>query len=154
MSDESVAGLLEKEEKLQLEYLVLLAERRWLQATQLWSMRQNQAEDVDTSKNLAVNLRRILEAAAGKRHDQTTPSAVQAAVRAGHSTAARDVDFALTDLDQATVVDCVNDLIRTISEKQNAESKLFRVILRQCLASKQVVYRYKLTRALFMGCLK
>lgn len=54
-----------------------------------------------------------------------------------------------SDLSPVYVVDAVNKLLQRIKERRDSESKLFRVLLRQLLASKLVCYEYRLNRVQF-----
>lgn len=112
-------------------------------------MELNQAVDVDLSKNLALDLCRVIETAAKEQHDRRTPPEVAAAVGMDN----QYIDKALTDLDHIYVIDKVNELLAYLQKQQPIESRLFRILLRHTFASKQVVFRYKLSKHLFDRCI-
>lgn len=112
-------------------------------------MEANKAEDIDFSKNLACDLNRVLATAIDEQTAGVTPQIISQRAQTSEF-----VDRALTDLDQAFVVDQVNAMLARIAAARPQESRLFRAITRQVFASKRIVYKARLSKELFLRALR
>ncbi|KAH0573713.1 DNA-directed RNA polymerase subunit [Spironucleus salmonicida] len=119
---------------LKLEYLSLLIERFWMHNIEVYSLKVNNtlsSNDIGT-KTTICDIKRVI-------NKQIVKNKLDLNINESRQ----------TDLSPIYVVQEVNKLISFMKQRKHNESKLFRVILRQQLCSKNIVFNLRLKRSQF-----